>query len=83
MASLRARLTWQARKRGQVEPRQLSRVEVTSGHKEERSSKPVSSAMSPLRVDCAQVSILAKAFCAPGWADSGLCRACSMRCRHK
>ena len=53
MASRRACMTWQARNSGHSLPRQLSRVEVTSGITGERSSRPSISARSPLRVACA------------------------------
>ena len=56
MASWRAIWVWQLRIWGQPLPRQLSRVDVTSGMMGERSSNSGTSAISPKTVDRAQSS---------------------------
>ena len=70
IASRRAFMTWQARNSGQSAPRQLSRVEVTSGITAERSSRPAISARSPEVLDRAHCSTLASIRSA--WRSMGL-----------
>ena len=82
-ASRRARLTWQPRNLGHCMPRQFSRVEVTRGISGERSSRPGSSARSPVRVVSAQSSIFASERIDVRSASEPSVRASSIRCRHR
>ena len=85
-ASRRAWFTWHCAARGHCAPRQLSRVEVTSGMTGERSSSAGISARSPVRVPCAHCSTRASvrvASPAPAPDSRALWRAASMRCRHR
>ena len=83
MASRRACITWQALNCGHSPPRQLSRVEVTSGITGERSSRPSISARSPLRVACAQASTRASARSVQRSGGGSAWRADCSRCRHR
>ena len=81
-ASRRAKLTWQALNLGHCEPKQLSRVDVTSGMMGERSSRPGSSAKSPVNVACDHASILAKVR-AEMRSPPVSCRANPSRCKQR
>ena len=80
MASLRAAFTWHSFQKLQVEPKQLSRLEVIKGISGERSSSVGISAKSPVRVVLAQVCTCAKVLAEVRSGKVGACCAMAKRC---
>ena len=80
MASLRAAFTWHSFQKLQVEPKQLSRLEVIKGIMGERSSKVGISAKSPVRVALAHVCTWAKVLMEARSGKVAACCAMLKRC---